>query len=407
MAIYTKRTSITLRSGESVTPSARLSRRALELVRTGLANRSRKRLSTRGAAVLSARDSRPDCWFIPKYFCLPCLSTHAGGVNGDHCRRLRLLVLLRFRSAIAALAPFSKARLALIGYDYLCPKILCFALQSRGNKSGREPGTFYFYISRYVQRFAGPLYVIGEICKRKIEASPFCCVNEIVVTGDVRTDLIVKYSCNLLPTAASAKRHVCLVLDFHSNRDPFTNSMAVVNSWASNRLFYEHILRLAREFPAVEFVIRGKDDVWCGLPCFADILRKLDATPNVAINREYERFEESYRLAAMANSVIARHNSLGDQCLAFGLPVTFHEILVNSKNCVSWIYDYSPWPLLTHSYEALAARLQEILGNGHYLNVAERDKLVSALYGGRPDGRISDRLVRDLDSLTNPLKASA
>ena len=316
--------------------------------------------------------------------------------------------LLRFEAASAALTSFSRAKLALLGYEHLFPKVVCLALQGRGIKVAASQERFALVFHDTFCAILDFYYVVGEICRIRCLEKKLCCIDRIAVIGDVRTDLLVRYAAAQRPGKLSnpAAAHRCLVLDFHSVPDYFSNAMTTVNNWSSNLLFYTDILRLARSFQNVSFVIRGKDAEWKKIPYFKEIAAELLAQPNIVLANDYDRLDESYRLAASADSIVARHTSLGDQCLAVGKPVIFYESLSNTDRCIGWLYDYAPWPILAHSYEDLRSRFGKILELGDFLSGKEKRDLVAANYGGIPDGTIGETLVRSLEDVLEETRAA-
>ena len=62
------------------------------------------------------------------------------------------------------------------------------------------------------------------------------------------------------------------------------------------------------------------------------IKEKMDKIDNIIIDREYEKSERSYDLAVISDLILAKYTSIGDECLALGIPVIFHDYAVNHNN---------------------------------------------------------------------------
>jgi hypothetical protein len=242
--------------------------------------------------------------------------------------------------------------------------------------------------------------VHGPRIAEVVRDNPLCAIGANDVIGDVR-----------LPQRSFVRRsgpHRCLVLDFHSLPNTFADAMAIANGWASNRIFLEDILRLSVNFPDVVFTIRGKDTRWLELPAFADLTDRVTGRPNIAVDRE-RSLDRSYVLVAECDSVVARHTSLGDQALALGLPVLFHERMATGGGCISPVLDYSPFPLLTRSYDELDAAFQRVLSTGHVLtltSVAELRRTYYAQPSERHPREVAGRILSGmLDHLPRAVAA--
>lgn len=281
------------------------------------------------------------------------------------------MVQQRLIGAAEQLKAFPAARLALLGYDSLFPRFMVAAMQSRGIVVAAAQ-------ERYSQPFHPDAHLIldhylvdGPKVAAAIRANPLCKVATISVTGDLR-----------LPKRRSGRRegpHRCLVLDFHSMPTAFEDALAVSNSWASNKVFYEDILRLSEDFPDVHFTIRGKNICWCSLPYFADTVRAIAARPNLTVDRD-RSLDRSYALLEDSDSAVARYTSIGDQALALGVPVLFHERTATGDKLIARALDFEPYPVLTRSYEDLRTRYGIIQRNGHYLGADQLAKLQREYY---------------------------
>jgi hypothetical protein len=284
---------------------------------------------------------------------------------------LGLMVRHRFVESLEQLADFPRARLALLGYEYNFPRVMAAALQARGIvvAAAQErflqpfhPG-FHLILDRY--------FVHGPKPAAAVRDNSLCSIGAITVTGDLRQ-----------PRKSRQRRngpHRCLVLDYHSVESPFLDALAFDNSWANNRLFLEDILQLSADFPDVQFTIRGKNARWVELPVFENLVAAISARANLRVDMD-RALDRSYVLLADSDSVIARHTSLGDQALAMGMPTLFHERMVTSDRAIAAVMDYSPYPLLTYSYDELHNKFAEILHQGHILDAAQTAALRREFY---------------------------
>jgi hypothetical protein len=232
--------------------------------------------------------------------------------------------------------------------------------------------------------------VHGERSAAAVRVNPLCQVGAIAITGDLR-QLRHKEERQSGP-------HRCLVLDYHSVASPFDDAFAIANSWASNRLFLEDVLRLSEDFPGVHFALRGKDTRWTKLPAFADLVARAAARRNLTIDQD-RSLDRSYVLLADSDSVVARHTSLGDQALALGMPVLFHERMATGVRSIAAVMDYSPYPLLTRSYDELYTNFATILRQGHILDTAQTATLRREFYAQPADPHPKEKAAGILKSI--------
>ncbi len=289
---------------------------------------------------------------------------------GPVAATLGLKVRHRLAASHAQLSVFPSARLALLGYETQFPRLMAAALQARGIKVAAAQ-------DRFVQPFHPGFHLVldhylvhGRAIENEVRTNPLCQISAVSITGDLRLPQRARHR--------DASRR-CLVLDYHSVASPFEDAFAIANGWASNRLFLEDVLHLSEDFPQVQFTIRGKNTNWITLPFFKEVVARTQARPNVIIDRD-RSLDRSYALLAESDSVVARHTSLGDQALALGLPVLFHERMATGERSIAAVFDYSPYPLLTRTYDELRAGFARILREGHVLDAAQTAALRREFY---------------------------
>jgi hypothetical protein len=106
--------------------------------------------------------------------------------------------------------------------------------------------------------------------------------------------------------------------------------------------FLEDLEDLAERRPDVFIVIRGKNDNWVTDERFSGIAARIDALSNITVSRNYGALNESYRLCAAADLVIAKQTSLVDEVLAFGIPCVLHDYTRNSRDLARPSVAYLP-----------------------------------------------------------------
>ncbi len=296
------------------------------------------------------------------------------------------------------------ARLALIDSDNLFPRVGIIALQAMGIKVATVQERFMSAFHRAFVPMFDLLCVHGPFVEGRVRANDQACVSEIAVTGDPHVEKIANNR-----TRARSERvgrfagfnRVCLALDYHSLEDPFANAMTYGPDWRSNLMFYDAVADLAAAHPDCAVVVRGKNDAWLDVPQMARGRARLGGLQNVFIDREYDRFDRSYELAAMADLVVARYTSLCDQCLAAGIPVLMFDALPNGDRHWS-LHDYDRYPVMVRSVDELLRRAAAVLRDGDFMDpgaFAEMRRLYYGVGPGVPPARqvLQNTLRRALD----------
>lgn len=302
-----------------------------------------------------------------------------------------LYVMVAYRRHLAALAPFRRARLAIAGYDFLFPRTLALALQSRGIRVVAAQERF---LQPFFPNFTAifDLYLVtGRRVAERVAANPLCRIGTLRAIGCARRDLLASDA----PRTGARENARVLVLDFHSPKTREESRLTPSINWESNRAFYQDILRLARRFPQARFTIRGKNDDWCALPFFAATLAAMTRCGNIEISHDYATLNASYHLARDADLVLARHTSLGDEAMAEGIPALFHDYAPHCPKLAARLFDYDGYPVFAHDYETLERRLDAFLRGEPLLPPQDFERMREAYYAAG-QGPVRERLLTQL-----------
>lgn len=307
-------------------------------------------------------------------------------------------VLFRVHRAVAASMCFYGVKVALVGYDFLFPKTLAYALQVHGLKLVSVQERWNSALRQHLQVMSDIYFAVGEKCVERLKDDSLNQVQRYVIIEPIRCALIRSYTREQLPNFGFSGdgRHKVLVLDYHSDNSENAISPLMWSSWENNRLFYEDVIRLAAAHPECEFVIRGKNDQWMALPYFSDLVAAVTSAPNILVNRDYESLNVSYRLAVAADIIVARYTSLCDEALACGIPVLVYQRLVNGA-CTLEAWDtYPDIPLVLHDYDSLVHRFTDVLQGKDFLNAQQHARLEEYYYG---KDEAQPKIRQELDAL--------
>jgi hypothetical protein len=262
-------------------------------------------------------------------------------------------VFRRYRAYVRA-AAFPPGSVAVIGYDYLFPRTLALALQACGLQlvaAQERMLTAYFkgfniILDRYL--------VAGPSVAKQIADNPLCSVAQIDCIGLWRSDFLS--ACQ----RRKRGRPLVLVLDYHSSQS-WWEDVYPLTSRAANKAFYLDIIRLALDRPEVDFLVRGKNIDWLNDPFFSDVAAMIDLIANLDVDRTYSQLNRSYHLATESDCIVAKYTSLGDECLAVGKPVVFHDWSKNSVGYAKSFNAYAGQPIFACNYASLLDLLDRAL----------------------------------------------
>jgi hypothetical protein len=231
---------------------------------------------------------------------------------------------------------YPSLRLAILAYDIQVQSELVLALESLGISTAalneRPQSLFWglqpFSVSTLLT--ASPCFSDAALASRSVS------INSAVATGMWRTDFLHEFRAEppheLRELARQAGQKFMVALPYHC---------APPGQWSGNPLavgvqpithFLEDVADLAERRPDVLIVIRGKNDNWVNDERFSGIAARIDALSNITVSRNYGALNESYRLCAAADLVIAKHTSLVDEALAVGIPCVLHDYTRNSQD---------------------------------------------------------------------------
>ncbi|MFC1673124.1 hypothetical protein ACFL12_03120 [Pseudomonadota bacterium] len=301
------------------------------------------------------------------------------------------------------LEQFPGAKMALVGYEYLFPVPLALACEAQGIRTVAAQERFHF--SHCEVAFVLSNYLCAsQFSAEKYQQSGLGIVDRWTPVGMARTDLLHEYRYQPIPECLKQQvqgRKLVVALDYHSQPDRIDNCLQPVVNWQANRQFLEDLLTLANAIPEAYFVIRGKNADWVRLPAFADLVLRIDAAENISVDRTYDTFNFSYRLCANADLVIAKHTSLGAECMAVGIPVLFHDYAPNADHVFARTFDYLGSSCMTHDFETLQSRAITILRGGGNPLLHEEAAIMLEMFGEYNDGEVKDHIQSALSEMSS------
>mgnify|MGYP001157139586 CR=1 FL=1 len=247
-----------------------------------------------------------------------------------------------------------KLKIALIDYDFLCPKIIILALMSLNIKTAcaqeRFVSSFYNTYDVLIDDYFTPSIKMNEIIKK----NESILANNLIPVGMYRADKLLKKI-----TKKNSKR-IIVALGFHTS-DTFNGSQPeMLINWEASKLFLEEMYRLSNDVNNCKIIIRLKGVQGYKNPYFKTIIEKIKNKKNIEINSKTTS-EYSYKICSKADLVIAKHTSLADECISRNIPVIFHDYTHNMDGIIKGAFDYDNSLMICKNYSDMLNRTKQFL----------------------------------------------
>ncbi len=328
------------------------------------------------------------------------LSINIFKANGSFLKLILLCVIyIQYNHYFQFLSMFKNVKIALLGYDALLPKVLSMALSAkRITTIATQERLMLAYYDNY-NVMLDYYFVINDSIKERLYSSEFSYVKMAIPIGPIRSDLLNEFKNSNDGKVLDKKNKLVIAYDLHSEKDFFDARSNPGIDWKNNMAFYTDLIKLSKDCPGIYVVIRGKNDNWCSLPAFAEAYEEIMSLPNIEINRDYSKVNVSYKLASQADLIIAKHTSIGDEALACGIPVLFHDYFPNMEQIVSSVFNYDNYPVFVYSYSDLKSRVQGIINGTDFLNSDLLEKMKRDFYTMPKNGTVKERLHTELANI--------
>jgi hypothetical protein len=308
-----------------------------------------------------------------------------------------LINTIKFLSTKDLIKKNFNAKLVLVGYDILFPKILSLAFESLKIRTiatqERFMPTFFSHFSFSVDTYLCNSQLILETIKESNDKF----VNNCIPCGQIRSDILLNYKKNI---TTKNERFTIVAFDYESNPNFEVNRLRVCGNWRQNVIFYKDLCNLAEEFTKVDIIIRGKNANWIKIPFFKDVLDKINAISNIWIDEDYSKVNRQYELASRSDLVIAKYTSIGDEVMALGKKVIYYDYFPNSTHYfASEYFKYNNYNVYANSYIELEQMIQSILNGFDLLTDEELLELQIITNNAPADGKVKQRVMKALDTI--------
>lgn len=294
--------------------------------------------------------------------------------------------LLQVDSYYKHLLKYPNLKLAIVGYDLLFPtscslalkmhKVPTVAFQERLDIVLEGCGDYKFYDQYFVWGQAIADYFQNTLCGQLSSIKPLGLPRCYMLEQHLPDRELNR--AEFMSANGSSFEKLIICFDYHSGRVNSKDNPEV--NWEVNRHYYRDIANLSASFPTFLFVLRGKDAFWLSLPYFDEIKKLIAKQANILVDQNYTQTQRSYYLSSLADLVIAKHTSIADDCLAYDIPVLFHDYSHNYSKHFSSVYDYEGADVFVNSYSKLESRVKDVLLLGKYETAKKLSYLKKRLF---------------------------
>lgn len=235
------------------------------------------------------------------------------------------MALYSARDSVLRLKEIPNLKLMLYGYDVLFPKSISYGCRVLNitTVASQERNFFPWGESSLI---VDHYFSIGPASDKRIQINARYDVGSSYVVGSPRLDDIYSQFC----TISSRKKILndckllSIVFDFHSSVDKYDNERSYNNNWRSNCEFYSVIIDMAKHFPEVMFLIKGKNSDFLRIPFFAKVVNEINKIKNICVVTD-QGTVSPYYYAAICDFAIAIYTSIADEIMQSNKPVILYD----------------------------------------------------------------------------------
>ena len=295
-------------------------------------------------------------------------------------------------------------KVALLAYDIQGPVDLVRALESTGIRTvafSERPSTAFVATQPLT---VGTMLTASDVFSEELRISPTKAVGATKAVGMWRSDLLVQErsapATGYAKVALERGLRLIVVLPYQYNASTSHPGSPFSTALSPTRHFLSEMIQLASDRPDLLFVVRGKDARWAHEEGFADLVHRVDLTPNFVIDTDYSVPNGSYRLVAHADLVIAKYTSLVDEALSVGIPCVVHDYIANAGAVARPLVPYLPDGVWAHRPDELRERVDFALSNDGEDFRSWWTPYLSVVYGGLSNGTVRMRAREIITAMT-------
>ncbi|HOK41911.1 MAG TPA: hypothetical protein PLD27_12855 [bacterium] len=282
------------------------------------------------------------------------------------------------------------AKVAIIYYDYLFRKDVSLALSLCGIKTvaAQERGLITSTILSFYN--FDYYYIWGQAFENIIKKYTLSNVSNYIISGYIKSDFTINTDKNYLKYQTLQEKYfVILALDFHSEIGSPLNKF--------NKQFYNLLIKIAEKFSNAYIIIKGKNARFLELDEFADITKKINELPNLAVETLLKKYKSDIILKNV-DLVLACITSLAEQAIALGIKTIFYnppELNYPPKE----IDEYAKYEIVANNDEQTIAMIDKIINRKEYIADIKFAELRNNYFFRQNNGKIEITIKNHIKKL--------
>ena len=269
---------------------------------------------------------------------------------------------------------YSSLKLAIIDYDILCPKILILAFQSLKIKTLSTQERFIASFYNTFSVISDYYFTSSNYINKVFRNNKFILVKNFISVGQYRVDKFKKYKNSRIYEVNNLNniknKKIIIALGYQSISDWFLSDSNPLLNISSQKLFLNDMIKLSENLKDCFIIIRLKSLDGPSLSFFDNELKIIKNSKKITLSFS-NTAEYQYSLCSKADLVIAKHTSLLDECISFGIPCLIYDYTHNLGSIIKKTFDYNKSRIICGNYSELFKRSYEILNNKDYTILKE------------------------------------
>ena len=290
-------------------------------------------------------------------------------------------IFYKFKSFEKELHRFPKAKLAIIGYDILFPKVLSLALESKKIKTLAVMDRSINADSNAANIITDNYLVPSRFFENLTRKKKYSLINKYYHTGIIRKNFFSNSSfIDENKKFRKKYKKIVLVLDYKTT---LNKNLCIITDLKNNLLFYNDIIEISKKFPKYLFVIRSKD-LSFKLKPLEKIRKKLLDRDNIILDKK-RNFNRSFHLGKHSDLSIMRACSFVDDMLSIKKNVVIYDKFLSATNYNLLRYRYLKLPIFSSKSSDLEKKIKFFIKNRNYLFNGQNKARVNRLFNYKVD----------------------
>ena len=219
--------------------------------------------------------------------------------------------LFKIKNYSDFLQNYKDLKLILVGQEYNFPremlmvckkqKIKTIAIQDRITLTKLNNGMMF-------DEYLIPSPIVGKIYAKEKNIDKK--ITKLVSSKMIKVD---NYNIKNKKKNKKNKKN-CLIIDYHSQKNWYTNGRNFTNSWRVNKNLYKIVISLAEKYKNVNFLIKSKNYDWLKIDEFKQTIHKIKKNKNIKILNDYKIWTPEKAVLA-ADFALGHHSSIIDEMI--------------------------------------------------------------------------------------------